>query len=50
MQTYFPYSHIIRNIRESIMRHPFFGEWSVGADNLQVQAQPIRVPSSEIFY
>lgn len=51
MATYFPYSSIISlcNLCIDIVRHPYFGEWSV----CQVQCTPDKpavIEISEIYY
>ncbi len=53
MSTYFPYSQLIANLRESFRqsmnRQPFFGDWSVG--EAQASASDSSLADiSEIYY
>ena len=53
MANYFPYSYIIlnayNNVKESINRHAFFGEWSVYEQKPSVSPATI-VSIGEIYY
>jgi len=53
MSTYFPYSQLIANLRESFRqsmnRQPFFGDWSVGEAQASASESSLA-DISEIYY
>lgn len=54
MTPYFPYSQLIldlySDIKKNIIRHPFFGEWSVAESSEKKGMVPSLSPISEIYY
>lgn len=53
MATYFPYSHIIQSLRDTIQqtisRHAYFGEWSIcEQDNKENSSSSVTI--SELYY
>lgn len=54
MQSYFPYSHIIsnicKNLKQSIKKHAYTGDWQIIDKKEEPQVKPQLVTISEIYY
>lgn len=53
MQNYFPYSQIVNlcnNIRQSMSRHAYFGEWNVCETKQSLNLANTPMEISELYY
>lgn len=51
MATYFPYSYILgNNSHQSVVKHPYFGEWSVCEGGADVKSFSVLVQINELYY